>query len=93
MSYAAIESERMELLVRKPPVTPAQCKAARALLDITQTRLAQMANAGLTTVVDFELGRRSVSAEKIQDIRLALENLGILFIDGNGVKLRRDRRK
>jgi hypothetical protein len=48
---------------------------------------------GLSTVADFELGRRAVSAEKVQDIRLAQETAGIMFIDGDGVMLRKDRRK
>ena len=86
----------MEALVRtesSAPVSPNQCKAARALLDLTQTELARLAKAGLSTIVDFELERRNVSAEKIQDIRLALENAGIMFIDSDGVTLRRNRQK
>jgi transcriptional regulator with XRE-family HTH domain len=71
------------------PVNPAQCKAARALLDMTQGQLAEHAKVGLTTVADFELGRRGVSPEKLQDIRLALENGGILFLGEDGVTRRR----
>ena len=42
-------------------ITPGQCRAARALLDITQTELAERASCGLSTVVDFEKSRRDVS--------------------------------
>jgi transcriptional regulator with XRE-family HTH domain len=82
----------MEALLYETPVTPSQCKAARALLSLTQEQLAGLADVGLSTIADFELGRRAVSAEKVQDIRLALEHAGIMFIDGDGVKIRRDRR-
>lgn len=70
-------------------MTPTQCRAARVLLNWHQSNLAEAAGVSLSTVVDFEKERRAVSKEKIQDIRLALENAGILFIDGDGVTLRR----
>ena len=65
-------------------MTPAQCRAARALLNVTQTQLARSAELGLSTVVDFELRRRRVSPEAIEAIRIALERIGIEFIDANG---------
>jgi len=40
-------------------------------------------------VVDFELGRRLVSAEKAQAIRIALEVAGVMFGTDGSVKLRR----
>jgi DNA-binding transcriptional regulator YiaG len=84
--------DQMEDLLYETSVTPSQCKAARALLDLTQGKLAGLADVGLSTIADFELGRRAVSAEKVQDIRLALEHAGIMFIDGDGLTLRRRRR-
>ncbi|MBS0535824.1 MAG: helix-turn-helix transcriptional regulator [Proteobacteria bacterium] len=73
----------------------AQCRAARALLGITQPDLAARAGLGLSTVVDFEKGRRLVSAEAIQAIRAALEYAGIQFIEENGggagVRMRKPR--
>ena len=45
----------------------------RALLTITQTELAQMANLGLSTVVDFERERREVSNDAIEAMRRAFE--------------------
>ena len=38
-------------------MTPAQCRAARGLLEIMQSQLAHAADRGLSTV-DFEKGRR-----------------------------------
>ena len=65
-------------------VSPLQCKAARALLEITQPELAEMASLGLSTVVDFENGRRQVSEAAIRSMQIALENAGIDFIPENG---------
>jgi DNA-binding XRE family transcriptional regulator len=42
-------------------ITSGQCRAARALLDITQPELAEAAGLGLSTIVDFEKSRRDVS--------------------------------
>lgn len=65
-------------------ITPEQCRAARALLDLTQPQLASMAKLGLSTVVDFERSRRSVSKEAVEAICDALKKAGIEFIDENG---------
>ncbi|MBK5960186.1 hypothetical protein CCR97_18540 [Rhodoplanes elegans] len=63
---------------------PAQCRAARALLDINQQELARLADLGLSTVVDFERSRRVVSNDAIRSMRAALEGCGIEFLDENG---------
>lgn len=65
-------------------MTPEQCRAARALVDMTQPKLAEAAGLGLSTVVDFERARRSVSSEAIGSIRRALEAAGVAFISQNG---------
>ena len=65
-------------------ISPAQCRAARAILEMTQPRLGQIANLGLSTVVDFEKSRRQVSDEAIRAIQMALERSGVEFIDENG---------
>jgi transcriptional regulator with XRE-family HTH domain len=78
-------------------ITPGQSKAARALLEITQSELAEAANLGLSTVVDFEKKRRQVSTIAIQAIRNALAANGVDFIDENGggpgVRLRKRHQK
>jgi predicted transcriptional regulator len=77
-------------------LSPAQCRAARALLEITQTQLAASAGLGLSTVVDFEKGRRQVSPESVETIRRALVRADVEFIDENGggpgVRLRKRQR-
>lgn len=76
-------------------MTSAQCRAARALLNLTQPRLAALAVVGLSTVVDFEKERRAVAAPSIAAIRAALESAGVIFVDENGegpgVRLRKQR--
>jgi transcriptional regulator with XRE-family HTH domain len=51
---------------------------------MTQPDLAKIAGLGLSTIVDFERGRRQVSAEAITAIRRALEKAGVQFIEQNG---------
>ena len=65
-------------------ISPAQCRAGRALLEITQTQLAASAALGLSTVVDYEKERRQVSPESVEEIRRALVRAGVEFIDENG---------
>ncbi len=76
---------------------PAHCRAARALLDWTQPQLAEAAELGLSTVVDYERSRRAVSPEAIQAISRALEKAGVEFIPENGggagVRLKKAKRK
>jgi transcriptional regulator with XRE-family HTH domain len=74
-------------------MTPAQCRTARALLDMTQPQLAAAAGLGLSTVVDFERTRRTVSPDAANAIRSALEATGVEFTNGGqpGVRLRKDR--
>lgn len=78
------------------PMLPAHARAARALLNWTQAKLADEAGLGLSTVVDFERSRREVSREVIAAIRAAIERAGVELIDdaaGIGVRLRPRKRK
>lgn len=65
-------------------MTPAQCRAARALLGMTQPELAAAASLGLSTIVDFEKERRLVSTSAQVSIKAALESAGVEFIPQNG---------
>jgi transcriptional regulator with XRE-family HTH domain len=65
-------------------ITPAQCRGARGLLGLTQPELASKAGLGLSTIVDFERARRTVSAGAIEAIHRALNAAGIEFIEENG---------
>lgn len=65
-------------------ISKEQSRAARALLDWSQTTLASAANLGESTIRDFEKGRRVPSANNLTAIRTALEEAGIIFISENG---------
>ncbi|WP_234934265.1 helix-turn-helix domain-containing protein [Agrobacterium vitis] len=64
---------------------PAQCRAARALINWTQLKLAEAAGLGLSTVVDFEKERRKVSPEAENAMQAALESAGVIFVAENGL--------
>jgi predicted transcriptional regulator len=70
----------------------AQIRAARALLDWSQNRLAAEAEVGRATVGDFERGARQPIRLSLKAMRRALEEAGILFLwtadGGEGVLLR-----
>ena len=65
-------------------MTPAQARAARSLIDWNQAKLAASADLGLSTIVDFERGRRQVSSEAIAAMQLALEAAGVILVEENG---------
>jgi transcriptional regulator with XRE-family HTH domain len=74
---------------RKSLMTHEQCRAARALLELSQATLAKAAGVGVSTVADFELERRAVSPEAADKMQTALEAAGVKFTNGKrpGVRL------
>ncbi len=69
-------------------INAAQCRGARAMLEWKQEALAAKAGVGLSTVRNFEAGRSNPIANNLSAIRRALEEGGVEFIDGDGVRLR-----
>ncbi|GJL94822.1 MAG: transcriptional regulator [Hyphococcus sp.] len=61
-------------------LTPEQSRAARGWLDWKQSDLAQKANVGLSTVRDFEKGRRKPIENNMLAIVGAFEKAGISFL-------------
>lgn len=67
-------------------MTPEQCRAARGWLNWTQAALAERSRTGLSTVKDFEAGRRAPMANNLVAIQAALEKEGIGFAFDDGKK-------
>jgi DNA-binding XRE family transcriptional regulator len=65
-------------------LTPEQSRAARGLLDWSQTKLATQSNLSESTIRDFEKGRRQPSINNLAAIRATLEKAGVIFVDKNG---------
>jgi ribosome-binding protein aMBF1 (putative translation factor) len=63
---------------------PEQSRAARAWLDWSQEELAAKASVSLSTVRDFEKGRRVPIANNLGAMKAALETGGIAFVDDDG---------
>lgn len=75
------------------PLTPGQCRAARALLDWTQDDLALRAEVSRSTVRGFEGGQHEMHRATAAAIRRAFEAAEIVFLEadaegGPGVRLR-----
>lgn len=60
-------------------MTPEQCRAARAWLDMSQSELASAAKVGLSTVKDFESGKRTPISATLGAMQAVLEARGIAF--------------
>ena len=65
-------------------ITPAQCRAARGLLDWSQQELADRAEIGIVTVRQLEAGARESHRATLQVVRRSFESAGVEFIDENG---------
>jgi transcriptional regulator with XRE-family HTH domain len=72
-------------------ISPQQSRAARGLLDWSQTELGVRANLSESTIRDFEKGRRVPAINNLTAIRAALEASGVEFTNGDqpGVRLRK----
>jgi predicted transcriptional regulator len=65
-------------------LTPAQCRAARGLIDWSQMELAQRAGVGIVTIRQLEAGVHAPRRSTVDVVRRALEAAGVEFIEENG---------
>jgi transcriptional regulator with XRE-family HTH domain len=76
-------------------MTPEQSRAARGWLGWSQGELARRANVSLSTVYEFEKGKRTPTPNNLSAMRRAIEGAGVRMVfDKNGAAgiLRRDAR-
>jgi predicted transcriptional regulator len=75
-------------------ITPAQCRAARGLLDWTQQQLADEARVGVVTIRQLEAGVVMPRRSTFEVVQRAFEGAGVELIDANGggpgVRLRKE---
>jgi len=82
-------------MTHERPITPAQLRAGRALLGLSQAELAGRACLALMTIKQAEAEAEAHASEAaIAAIRVALEDQGVIFLaadggEGPGVRLRR----
>jgi transcriptional regulator with XRE-family HTH domain len=65
-------------------ISPEQLRAARGLVNWSQSRLSEAAGVARATLAEFESGKRVPIANNLAAIRAALEAAGVVFIDANG---------
>jgi transcriptional regulator with XRE-family HTH domain len=80
-------------VTEKMSFTPAQCRAARALLGWSQAELSDASKVATKTIADFEREDRTPYERTLADIREAFEIAAIEFTNGEnpGVRRRGDR--
>jgi DNA-binding XRE family transcriptional regulator len=75
------------------PISPSQCRGARAMLGMDQATLAELARVHRNTIMGFEAGKKAPTRNNLLAIQKALEEAGVIFVeengDGPGVHLRK----
>jgi predicted transcriptional regulator len=75
------------------PITPAQCRAARGLVEMDQGTLADRAMVSRSVIIDFENGRRVPVRNNLAAIQRVLEEAGVEFTNGDAPGVRPAKKK
>jgi predicted transcriptional regulator len=70
------------------PISPAQCRGARAMLGLDRADVAKLSLVHRNTITSFELGTRSPTRANVEAIQAALERAGAEFGADGSVRLR-----
>lgn len=65
-------------------ITAAQCRAARALVELSREELAERSRVSHRSIVDFERGAREPREATKAALHAALQAAGVEFISENG---------
>ncbi len=65
-------------------VSPAQCRAARGLLNWSQEHLASITKLSRSTIAGFERGERDPTRANVEMLRRIFEDAGVQIIPENG---------
>lgn len=65
-------------------ITGSQCRAARALVEVTRGMLSFRASVDETIIHDFERKLQAPDEATIAKLQAALESLGAVFVNENG---------
>ena len=69
-------------------ITAAQCRSARTLLGWSLNKLSSAASVPESVIDDFEVERRCPNAAALDAIRRAFEDVGVVFVRDNDVRMR-----
>ena len=89
MAGPALPLQATQFTVALMEISPAQCRAARALLGWNQDKLAAKVGVAVKTIRSFESGRRKPLGITRAAIRQALEQAGIEFLSDDGLRLKK----
>ncbi len=68
--------------------TPAQCRAARGLLNISRPELSRRSGVSLRAIAGFESGETKLMRLNREAIRQTFEAAAVVFIGKTGVELK-----
>jgi transcriptional regulator with XRE-family HTH domain len=68
------------------PLSPKQCRMARAALDWTQPDLSEASGVSIKTILLFERGQHVPHVNHLTSIKRALEAQGLAFTAAGGVE-------